>query len=358
MERIRHALARRESPGDAPLARPRGRAGRALAAVMLLVALVPLFAAFEAQTVNVRAHIENAIHVDPAHIDFGVVFPQEQLSEEFGIRLSDSFLTQDRVTDVFYRLVLDRKPKVPGGAELYADLRPYAEVTKTVEPDPDELGFGDLGNLWWAEPGDPSAGSARDLVDLWRVDLAVPCIEGAVGRDYAGPVAPAEDDYGMDIRVEVLGFSYGRRVHKIAAGPRTVPTGTCVEWTFYIVVKNTSDAPMRAVELTDHFGAELDCLDYYDVDFVYGSPGWTFAQTTNKPGTQDRIRWTIDELGPLDRGLLVLHVATKCNPAGKQEYTSPGVYTLNSGATLKWLDTRGVKRSESTEPIEITAVEP
>lgn len=336
---------------------------RTLVAAALVVVLVPGFAAFEAHTVNVKAHIENAIHVDPAEIDFGVVFPQEKLNKEFGIRLSDSFKRQDRVTDVFYRLLLERKSLVHGEtstdeADLYPDLRPYATVTKLGEPDADDLDFADLGNPWWLTPGDPSSGSVRDIEDRWRVDLAVPCIEGAVGRDYIGPIAPAEATYGMDIRVEVIGFSYGRRLHKLAVGPRTVPTGTRVEWTIYVVVKNTSEEAMHDVVITDRFGAELDCLEPYDVDFAYTTPSWTFVQNTSPSGRQDRITWTIDELAPLERGVLTVTVATKPNPAGAQAYSSPGVYRLNSGAVLKWVDEAGKRHSESTEPIDITAVAP
>lgn len=337
-------------------------ARRGLLAVVLVAALVPSFAAFEAHNINVRAHIENAIDVDPAEIDFGVVFPQERLSREFGVSLSESFRAQTRVTDVFYRLLITRKPLIHGDTstvedDLYPDLRPYAQVVKVSEPDTDTVAFGDLGNDWWITPGDPASGSGRDLTDRWRVDLAVPCIAGSVGADYAGMIAPAEDDYGMDVRVEVLGFSYGRRIHKIPVGPRVVTTGIRAEWTFYFVVKNTSEEIMRDVELTDRFGAELESSDLYDVSYVYGSPEWTFEQFTNNAGTQDRFRWWIDELAPLERGLLVLTVTTKVNPAGKQEYTHPGTYTMNSGAVLKWTDSTG-GHSEATEPIEVTAVGP
>lgn len=331
---------------------------RALIGAAVIMLLVPVFAAFEAHVINVRGHIENALQVEPAEIDFGVVFPQEHLERDFGIRLSDSFMRQERVTDVFYRLVLAPKPKAPGGSEFYADLRPFVEVSKASEVDTDTPAFAELGNDWWLIPDDHSAGSLRDTEDRWVIDFAVPCIEGTVGQDYAGPVAPAEDDYGMDIRVEVLGFSYGRHLHKIAVGPTQVPTSTRMEWTFYFIVKNDTEATMRDLVLTDRFGAELDALDYYEVNFVYASPGWTFEQSTSKSGQQDRIRWTIDELAPMNRGLLVLTVATKTNPAGKQQYASPGTYTLNSGAVLKWRDAAGPNNSETTEPIEVTAVSP
>lgn len=91
----------------------RGIMRKSLIAVMAIALMVPLFAAFEAHVINVKAHIENAIHVDPQHIDFGVVFPQEELSADFNVYLSESFMEQDRVNDVYYRLSQERKPKTP-----------------------------------------------------------------------------------------------------------------------------------------------------------------------------------------------------------------------------------------------------
>jgi len=70
-----------------------------------------MFAAFEAHVINVKAHIENALEVQPEEIDFGVVFPQERRTADFRVGLSDSFMAQDRVNDVHYKLVQRRKPK-------------------------------------------------------------------------------------------------------------------------------------------------------------------------------------------------------------------------------------------------------
>ncbi len=89
----------------------KGKFKKALAAIAAIALLLPLFAAFEAHVVNVKAHIENALEVTPKHMDFGVVFPQEELMEQFDVRLSKSFCEQDRVYDVFYKLVQKRKLK-------------------------------------------------------------------------------------------------------------------------------------------------------------------------------------------------------------------------------------------------------
>lgn len=89
------------------------RTRRIIAVLAAIALLVPLFAAFEAHVINVKAHIENALQVSPKEIDFGVVFPQEELKADFTVGLSESFMAQDRVNDVHYRLVQRRKPKTP-----------------------------------------------------------------------------------------------------------------------------------------------------------------------------------------------------------------------------------------------------
>ncbi len=78
-------------------------------AVATAVALVPMFAAFEAHVVNVTAKIENALSVTTDAIDFGTVFPQEQLDESLTVKLSDSFIAAGRVDDVSY--FIRQKPK-------------------------------------------------------------------------------------------------------------------------------------------------------------------------------------------------------------------------------------------------------
>ena len=80
-----------------------------LGALALAVALVPMFAAFEAHVINVTAQIENALSVPVTPITFGTVFPQEHLNRPLEIALSDSFMTEDRVDDVEY--IIRQKPK-------------------------------------------------------------------------------------------------------------------------------------------------------------------------------------------------------------------------------------------------------
>ena len=93
-----------------------------LAAAGTALAMVPLFAAFEAHVINVTARIENALNVPIQELTFGTVFPQEMLDREFDVRLSDSFLEQANPTG---NLILNggfETPDVPtGGWAIYPD---------------------------------------------------------------------------------------------------------------------------------------------------------------------------------------------------------------------------------------------
>src|SRR3990167_10259574 len=82
-----------------------------LAAAGTALAMVPLFAAFEAHVINVTAKIENALFVHPESIEYGTVFPQEHLLSDFFITFSRSFseTAQNRVGKVDY--VIKQKPK-------------------------------------------------------------------------------------------------------------------------------------------------------------------------------------------------------------------------------------------------------
>ena len=80
-----------------------------LGALATTLAVLPLFAAFEAHVINVTARIENALNVPVKYLEFGTVFPQEKLEKPVDIMLSQSFLDEDRVDDVEY--FIRQKPK-------------------------------------------------------------------------------------------------------------------------------------------------------------------------------------------------------------------------------------------------------
>ncbi len=75
-----------------------------------ILALAAAFSAFESHIINVTARIENALNVPTEALAFGTVFPQEYLTRDIQVGLSDSFLSEGRVDDVTY--TIKQKPKV------------------------------------------------------------------------------------------------------------------------------------------------------------------------------------------------------------------------------------------------------
>ena len=80
-----------------------------VAALMLVVSGVAAVSAYEAHVVNVKAHVENALQVSAAELDFGVVFPEEWLNQHFDVIFSSSWYDQTRVTEVDFQVWAEDK---------------------------------------------------------------------------------------------------------------------------------------------------------------------------------------------------------------------------------------------------------
>lgn len=208
------------------------------AALSAVVAL-PLLSAFEAHIINVTARIENALKVDTNPIDFGTVFPQEQLDRRFEVALSGSFMDAGRVDDVEY--IIRQKPKcgwtdnngetLVGGTKsghvndngimhcpieealpnpdltghpnaVYGQLPLLCrylskhEMTGNTQDD-EPLGendgslnaFHEIGSMatgkWvWNDVRGRLAKTDRDHQDIWNLDLKVPCFGGHCAQDW------------------------------------------------------------------------------------------------------------------------------------------------------------------------------
>lgn len=101
-----------------------------IAAMVVLVSTVAAVSAFEAHTINVTAHVENALLVDTAAVNFGTVFPEEWLFTKRTIALSDSFLRQGRVVDVVYEVWAECKPKPTGSTGFFLWIGPALWLDK------------------------------------------------------------------------------------------------------------------------------------------------------------------------------------------------------------------------------------
>ena len=219
-----------------------------LVALVAMAAGVAGLSAFEAHVINVTAKIENALRVKTDPIDFGTVFPQEQLDRRFVVELSESFIAEDRVDDVEY--IIRQKPKcgvttdngtvlVGPTATGHVGVNASGTVEVDCGPDPrakDAAGNPlPLGSAWDVLPSlceylskheqtedgqegendgslnafhsmghvddkgtiDPSddewvwndvdgrlAKSAPDITDVWNLDLKVPCFGGNCAQDW------------------------------------------------------------------------------------------------------------------------------------------------------------------------------
>ncbi len=241
-----------------------------LIAFVAVAAGVAGLSAFEAHVINVTAKIENALQVSADSIDFGTVFPQEELDKEVSISLSRSFLSEDRVDDVNY--FIRQKPKCgltnEDGTQLigptatgHVSLGPVDEIIIDCGPAPlDPAGqpfpgvWGVLPSLceyiskegekdndgttpsfhepWtivnhqivWLDTPGRLAKSENDTTDTWTIDLAVPCFGGNCAQDWSDFVEsinpnalpadqwiqPIENEhkiYGCDLWIEVNGVS-------------------------------------------------------------------------------------------------------------------------------------------------------
>ena len=69
------------------------------------------------------------------------------------------------------------------------------------------------------------------------------------------------------------------------------------------------------------------------------------------------LTWEIGDLLPSETARLILLVSTDLNPKGHQEYSEPGIYELNSGATLKFIDPeQDMQLSAYTDSIYVTVL--
>jgi uncharacterized protein YegL len=239
------------------------------AALFAALAIIPLFAAFEAHVINVTARIENALSVDANHIQFGTVFPQEHLKKPLRVALSQSFVAEDRVDDVDYFIrqkpkcgitsqdgtVLDEQstrtghvvvtneeqyevdcgvpPRATTTGETWGVLPSLCEyLSKEDDQSPDNDGnllsfhrpFVVTDRVIWNDTRGHLAKSKQDFEDLWTIDLAVPCFGDHCAQDWAEfvhrinpqagdpnqwvqPIANEHKIFGCDLWVEVAGIS-------------------------------------------------------------------------------------------------------------------------------------------------------
>lgn len=132
-------------------------------------------------------------------------------------------------------------------------------------------------------------------------------------------------------------------------GDRRVEVGENVVVLIAIAIRHTwtwSTEDWTDVVVTDRLAAEweIDSIDHVGK----GTVSW---YTTGK-SEKVHLTWYIGTLSPGELVWLNFTISTDLNPAGRQEYTTQGVYELNSGPVLKWM-AQGSQWSEELNSLEI-----
>ncbi|MHA1562354.1 MAG: hypothetical protein ACTSPA_09545, partial [Promethearchaeota archaeon] len=129
--------------------------------------------------------------------------------------------------------------------------------------------------------------------------------------------------------------------------PLTIMAETETQWTLVLELTNPYDYTMTDVKITDNFGAEIEIDEQFPLTISHGTVSYTIK------GKSDKVflTWDIGDLDPGEKAKLYLLISTDLNPAGQQEYSSPGIFELNSGATLKFSDLEDVQLSAFTDNI-------
>jgi len=134
----------------------------------------------------------------------------------------------------------------------------------------------------------------------------------------------------------------------------TTTVGKDASWWIKINVSLPSwwGGPIENVVVTDRFGAEIEIDEPFPRTISHG----TVYYTTKGKSEKVFLTWNIGTLNPGETAILRFVISTDKNPAGKQEYTSPGCYELNSGAVLKFTF-EGKQHSAYTLPITVLVKE-
>lgn len=170
--------------------------------LIFAVVILGLVIAFGVQQniTQVRAKLEPVL-VQIDHINFGLVFPGEQLAKYFTV----NFVGDDEEL-VEYSIIQYPKPKPdfePDGEmtareycienpedtqNCYLNLCEYLIKTSTD-------GEGDIEELASVGP--------NDLQDEWQVELSVPAIAGYVAQNHTYGIIDSSGDYGCDIAIDI-----------------------------------------------------------------------------------------------------------------------------------------------------------
>ena len=113
-----------------------------------------------------------------------------------------------------------------------------------------------------------------------------------------------------------------------------INVGERVEFQNVVMVINPSQFNWDKTTMSDRFGAEIN-VSGCETTSPDTAPT-TVTLTTKGKSEKEFLKWDIGTLLPGQSVLMICAANTDLNPAGNQEYSSPGEYEFNSGAVLKF----------------------
>lgn len=150
------------------------------------------------------------VEVSEVSLDFGTVFPGEEMSENFVI----TFVQQYEQDNVTYNIIKKPKPfwpKPTDCSQTYTTIEEARAYCLTNATDlkccyPDLCSFlTPVKVVEGTESDTPDSASVgrTDLSDTWTIYFKVPAIVGTVAQEHDGGVVTAAGDYGCDVSINI-----------------------------------------------------------------------------------------------------------------------------------------------------------
>jgi PKD repeat protein len=185
----------------------------------------------------------------------------------------------------------------------------------------------------YVEPGD------------YSVSLKVIDNDGAVAYDTATVVVREQEQQPEPGALELS--------KTMISGDDEVFTHTYSEWTLEVTLSNPGGSSVFDIVVSDVLPAEFDLIGYEL------SQGTLTVHKNHDKMNPTFLTWSVGTLRPGDDAVLTVTIGTTENPAGKQEFTSPGTYVINEGASAQGIDESTDEQISAgpTEQITVTAIE-
>ncbi|MEM0202832.1 MAG: hypothetical protein QXO16_00960 [Archaeoglobaceae archaeon] len=165
---------------------------------------------------------------------------------------------------------------------------------------------------------DLAPNSMKEVVARISLPAGVYYVEFTISAEFENGTAEMLTICSSEIVVETAKPKISKT---LLSGKTVVKTHTKETWTFAISVEN----PKENSTVKDVIPGEFNIVSYS------ATTGNVSITTTGKA---KHIFWNVSE-----SGTLTVTIETTLNPAGKQEFTSPGKYYLNEGAELDGMKT-------------------